>query len=108
MNVKQIIKWFEDNKIEHLEKAQKTISVGTPSLGCDLNEMVKEDDERMNAVSYFLYYYQLMEMNIKNYKNYSKPSNYDEETIKMIEEQMLSNHEQYNNTLEHMSNINNS
>ena len=41
MNVKQIIKWFENNKIEHLEKARKTISVGTPSLGCHLEEMVK-------------------------------------------------------------------
>ena len=107
METKQIIKWFEDNKIEHLEKAQKTISIGKPALGCDLNEMVKEDDERMNAVSYFLYYYQLIEMNIKNYKIYSKPSNYDEGTIEIIEEQMLSNYEQYKNTLENMENINN-
>lgn len=69
--------------------------------------MIKEDDQRMDSVSYFLYYYQLIEMNIKNYKFYTKPSNYDEETIQMIEEQMISNYEQYKNTLENMSNINN-
>lgn len=107
MNVKQIIKWFEDNKIEHLEKAQKTISVGTPYLRCNLNEMIKEDNKRMNAVSYFLFYYQLIEICIKNYSNYSKSSNYDEETIKMIEKQMLSDYEHYKNTLENMENIKN-
>lgn len=107
MNIKQIIKWFEDNKIEHIEKARKTICVGNPSFGCDLNEMVKEDNERMDAVSYFLYYYQLMEMNIKNHKNYSKPSNYDEETIIIIEEQILSNYEQYEKALKNICDINN-
>lgn len=107
MDIKQTIKWFEDNKLEHLEKAQKTISIGKPSLGCDLNQIIKENDQRMDAVSYFLYYYQLIEMDIKNYKFYSKPSNYDEETIQTIEEQMISNYEQYENALENINNINN-
>lgn len=61
----------------------------------------------MNAVSYFLYYYQLMEMNIRNYKIYSKPSSYDEETLEMVKEQMYSNYEIYINTLENIKKINN-
>lgn len=107
MDIKKIIKWFEDNKFEHLGKARHTISIGNPALECDLNEMVRDNDKRMNAVSYFLYYYQLMEMNIRNYKIYSKPSSYDEETLEIVKEQMYSNYETYINTLENIKKINN-
>ena len=49
---------------------------------------------------WFLNCYWLMEASIKNYKEYSKPSNYDEETIRMIEEQIQYNKQQYDSVTE--------
>lgn len=94
--MKKEIKWFEENKLEFLEKARKVICVESPALGCDLNQLVSENDTRMNAVSWFLYYYMLLEANIQNYKEYSKPSNYDEETLETIKESFMYNKEQFN------------
>lgn len=95
MENKNIIKEFEKNKLDYLEKAKIIISVGEPSVGCDVEELVIDNDKRMNLVSWFLECYWLMEANTKNYKEYSKPSNYDEETIQMIEEQLQYNKQQY-------------
>lgn len=100
MEIKQIIKEFEKNKLEHLERARMIITVGEPSIGCDVEEIVIDNDERMNLVSWFLSVYYLMEVNIKNYKDYSKPSNYDKETIEMIQEQIQYNNQQYNLVVE--------
>ena len=60
----------------------------------------------METVSYFLYYYNLMELNIENFKKYSKPSNYDKETMEMVESQLLFNKSEYDNALKKIKNFN--
>ena len=100
MEIKEIIKEFEENKLEHLERARMIITVGKPSLGCDVEQMVLDNDKRMDLVSYFLNCYWLMEANIKNYKKFSKPSNYDSETIEIIKEQIEYNKQQYDSVVE--------
>ena len=100
MEIKEIIKKFEENKLEHLERARMIITVGKPSLGCDVEQLVLDNDKRMALVSWFLNCYWLLEANIKNYKNFSKPSNYDSETIEMIKEQLKYNKEQYDLVVE--------
>ena len=104
MSIKQIIKEFEENKIDILYKAQRIISVGQPSLMCDVEDIVRDNDKRMSLVSWFLYYYGLIESNIKNYKEYSKPSNFDKETLEMIEENLIVNKQQYDNAVESIRN----
>ena len=103
--MKEEIKWFEKNKLEFLKRAREIICIGNPSLGCDLNQLIKENDERMSAVSWFLYYYILLEINIKNYKEYSKPSNYHAETLESIEESFISNKIQFNAAWENILNL---
>lgn len=99
------MKWFEENKLELLDRVQRTITVSSPALGCDVEQLVKENDERMNVASWVLNYYILIEANIKNYKEYSKPSNYDEETLLQIEETFKFNKEQFELALENLKNI---
>lgn len=88
MDIRKTINEFEKNKLELLERARMIITVGKPSLGCNVEELVIENDKRMNLVSWFLYYYNLLEVDIKNYKYYSIKSNYDEETIQRIIEKI--------------------
>ena len=106
IKLKKYIKWFEENKLEILDKVRTTISVGSPSLGCDVEQLVIENDNRMNAASWVLYYYILIEANIKNYKEYSKPSNYDEDTLLQIEELFQFNKKQFELALENLNNLN--
>lgn len=105
IKLKKFIKWFEENKLDLLERVQKTITVGSPAVGCDPEQLVKENDVRMNAASWFLYYYILIESNIKNYKEYSKPSNYDEDTLMQIEETFNFNKTQFDLALENLKNL---
>ena len=104
-NMKKYMKWFEENKLDWLDRVQRTITVGSPALGCDVEELVIENDKRMNAASWFLYYYILIETNIKTYKEYSKPSNYDEDTLMQIEESFKFNKEQFELALENLKNL---
>lgn len=104
--MKENIKWFEENKLDFLDRAIKIITVSTPSVGCDLNELIRENDKRMTAVSWFLYYYMLLEANIKSYKNFSKPSNYDSETLEAIKESFIDNKAQFDAALENILNLN--
>lgn len=105
IKLKKYMKWFEENKLDILDRVQRTLTVGSPSLGCDVEELVKENDERMNAASWVLYYYALIEANIKNHKEYSKPSNYDKETLLQIEEIFQFNKEQFELALENLKNL---
>lgn len=100
MDIKEIIKWFNDNKIEDLEIARKFVIVSEPSLDCDIGELIRDNDMRMNTISMFLYYYQLLEINILNYKKYSKASAYDKETLDIIYEQITYNIEEYKNIID--------
>ena len=103
--MKKYTKWFEENKLEILDKVQRTITVGSPALGCDVEQLVIENDKRMNAASWVLYYYILIEANIKNYKEYSKPSNYDKDTLLQIEELFQFNKQQFELALENLKNL---
>ena len=103
--MKENIKWFEENKIDFLDRARKIITVGTPSVGCDLNQLIRDNDTRMTAVSWFLYYYMLLEANIRSYKNFSKPSNYDAETLETIKESFINNKKQFNAAWENILNL---
>lgn len=105
IKLKKYMKWFEENKLDLLDRVQRTISVGSPALGCNVEQLVVENDKRMNAASWFLYYYILIEANIKTYKEYSKPSNYDEDTLKQIEETFQFNKEQFELALENLKNL---
>ena len=105
IRLKKYMKWFEENKLDFLDRVQRTITVGSPALGCDVEQLVIENDKRMNAASWFLYYYILIEANIKTYKEYSKPSNYDEDTIQQIEETFKFNKEQFELALENLKNL---
>ncbi|MGN1327657.1 MAG: hypothetical protein ACI4VQ_06270 [Clostridia bacterium] len=100
--MKENIKWFEKNKLDFLERIMSVISVGNPALGCDLNQLIKENDKRMNAAAWVLYNYINLEANIKNYKEYSKPSNYDKETIESIKESFEYNKSQFEIAWENM------
>ena len=103
--MKKYMKWFEENKLDILDKIQRTITVGSPALGCDVEQLVLENDKRMNAASWCLYYYILIEANIKAYKEYSKSSNYDEDTLMQIEETFKFNKEQFELALENLKNL---
>lgn len=103
--MKENIKWFEKNKLNFLERIRSVISVGNPALGCDLNQLIKENDKRMNAAAWVLYNYINLEANIQNYKEYSKPSNYDEETLEAIKESFMYNKEQFNLAWENILNL---
>lgn len=105
IKLKKYAKWFEENKLEILGKVQEIINVGAPALGCDVEQLIIENDKRMNAASWVLYYYILIEANIKNYKEYSKPSNYDEETLLQIEEFFQFNKQQFELALENLNNL---
>lgn len=102
----EIINSFKKNKLKDLSMTQKIISVSEPSIGCNVNELIIDDAKRMETVSYFLYYYNLMELNIENFKKYSKPSNYDKETMEMVESQLLFNKSEYDNALKKIKNFN--
>lgn len=102
----EIINSFKKNKLNDLSMAQKILSVAEPPIGCNANEIIKDDAIRMETVAYFLYYYNLMELNIENFKKYSKPSNYDKETIEMIESQLFFNKAEYDNALKKIRNFN--
>ena len=58
--MKKYIKWFEENKLDWLDRVQRTITVGSPALGCDVEQLVLENDKRMKAASWVLYYYILV------------------------------------------------
>lgn len=105
IKLKKYMKWFEENKLDILGKVQEIISVGAPALGCDVEQLVIENDKRMSAASWVLYYYVLIEANIKTYKEYSKPSNYDEDTLQQIEETFQFNKEQFELALENLKNL---
>jgi hypothetical protein len=105
IKLKKYAKWFEENKLEILGKVQEIINVGAPALGCDVEQLIIENDKRMNAASWVLYYYILIEANIKNHKEYSKPSNYDEETLLQIEEIFQFNKQQFELALENLNNL---
>lgn len=104
-DVKEITKIFKKEKYKNLELCRRIISVTTPTIVENTMMIIKDNENRMKACAGFLYNYQLVEMGINNYKKWSSPINYDEDTIGEIIENLKFNFKQYTNSVEELERI---
>ena len=76
----KIAKEFNARKLNDLEVIYRKLAVCPLKFGASLNGVAIEQDEIMNNCSCFIYYYILLEFNIKNLNIYKD----DKETLEGI------------------------
>lgn len=76
----KIAKEFNERKLKDLETVHRKLAAGSPRFGADAGATAFEQGEIMNNCSSFIYYYMLLEFNIKNLNIYKD----DKETLEEI------------------------
>lgn len=91
-----ILKEFNENKIEDLGLIEQLLISTPPKLGASLSNLIEENDTKMNLCKSFIYYYRLLELSQINLRKYKD----DKDTLKNIKEMIFEDYKQYNNILE--------
>lgn len=101
MILNAILKEFNRTKLEDLDLIEKILTSTPPKFGASVNELIEENDIKMNLCKSFIYYYRLLELSIINLKKYKN----DKDTLENINEMITEYYKQYNKLLEELKKI---